>query len=86
VQAPSPLPASTAHYYINVGLFANDANARYAQAKLIDASVVSYRQALTTPQGKLTRVRAGPFDSKAEAEATAKTIRELGLDAIVFRQ
>lgn len=77
---------ATALYYINVGLFANDWNARYAQAKLVDAGLVSFRQALVSPKGKLTRVRVGPFESQAEANAAAKKIHELKLDAVVIRQ
>jgi cell division septation protein DedD len=78
-------PVHAAPYFINVGLFANDWNARYAQAKLIKAEVVSFRHALMTAKGKLTRIRAGPYDSQEEADATAKTIQALGLEAVVIR-
>jgi len=85
VQPPASSPQAALQYYINVGLFANDWNARYAQAKLTDAGLVSFRQALMTGKGKLTRVRVGPFDSKAEADAAVKKIHELGLDAVVIQ-
>ena len=85
VQPPASSPQAALQYYINVGLFANDWNARYAQAKLTDAGLVSFRQALMTSKGKLTRVRVGPFDSKAEADAAVKKIHELGLDAVVIQ-
>lgn len=78
-------PQAALQYYINVGLFANDWNARYAQAKLVDAGLVSFRQALMTSKGKLTRVRVGPFESKAEADAAATKIHELKLDAVVIQ-
>lgn len=84
-QPSAPAPQTALPYFINVGLFANDSNARYAQAKLVDAGLVSLRHALTTSKGKLTRVRVGPFDSKAEADAAAQKIRELKLDAVVIR-
>lgn len=77
-------PLHAAPYFINVGLFANDWNARYAQAKLIKAGVVSFRHALMTAKGKLTRIRAGPYDSQEEADAAAKTIQALGLEAVVI--
>jgi cell division protein FtsN len=85
VQPPASSPQAALQYYINVGLFANDWNARYAQAKLTDAGLVSFRQALTSSKGKLTRVRVGPFDSKAEVDAAVKKIHELGLDAVVIQ-
>lgn len=84
-QTPASSPQAASQYYINVGLFANDWNARYAQAKLTDAGLVSFRQALVTSKGKLTRVRVGPFDSKAEADAAVKKIHELKLDAVVIQ-
>lgn len=78
-------PHAAVKYYINVGLFANDWNARYAQARLVDAGLVSFRQALITSKGKLTRVRVGPFESKVEADAAAKKIHKLKLDAVVIQ-
>jgi cell division septation protein DedD len=39
-----------------------------------------------TSRGKLTRVRVGPFASKAEADAAVKKIHELKLDAVVIQQ
>jgi cell division protein FtsN len=85
-RAPASSPPLGAIYYINVGLFANDWNARYAQAKLVDAGFVSFRQAVMSAKGKLTRVRVGPFESQAQADAAAEKIHELKLDAVVFRQ
>lgn len=86
VSAQSPeSPQAALQYYINVGLFANDWNARHAQAKLTNAGLVSFRQALVTSKGKLTRVRVGPFGSKAEAEAAVKKIHQIGLDAVVIQ-
>jgi cell division septation protein DedD len=84
-QAAASETASASTYYVNVGLFANDWNARYAQAKLMKAGVVSYRHALMTSNGKLTRIRAGPYESQVEADAAAQTIQALGLEAVVFR-
>ena len=83
--SPASSPHAALKYYINVGLFANDWNARYAQAKLVDAGLVSFRQALITSKGKLTRVRVGPFESKVEADAAARKIQELKLDAVVIQ-
>lgn len=84
-QSPASSPQAAPQYYINVGLFANDWNARYAQAKLTDAGLVSFRQALMTSKGKLTRVRVGPYDSKADADAAVKKIHALKLDAVVIQ-
>lgn len=73
-------------YYINVGLFAKASNARKAHAKLIDAGLVSVRQAVKSRKGKLMRVRVGPFDSQAQADAAVEKIHALQLDAVVIQQ
>lgn len=87
---PASVPAQPAavapRYYINVGLFAQSSNARKAHAKLIDAGLVSVRQAVKSRQGKLIRVRVGPFDSRAQADAAAEKIHALQLDAIVIQK
>ena len=73
-------------YLINVGLFADANNARNASAKLEDAHLPAQRTEFNSPKGKRTRVRAGPFDSQAEADAAAEKIHALGLDAVVIPQ
>ena len=77
---------TAAGYYINVGLFADEANARRAQARLLNEGLPAFRQTLNHARGRLTRVRVGPYDSAAQAQAAAQTIRALALDAVVFRQ
>ena len=72
-------------FYINVGLFAQVSNARAAHAKLLDAGLPAFTQAIDSPKGKRTRVRVGPFDSRAQAEAAAARIQALTLDAVLFR-
>jgi cell division septation protein DedD len=96
VSAPATLPsgkfiavpseAAGGPYLVNVGLFAVDTNARKAEAKLRGAGVKVMVQDLQTGNGKRTRVRAGPYGSKSQAEAAAEKIRALGLEAQVARQ
>lgn len=71
---------------INVGVFADENNARNAFVKLADVGLPAYTQELKGKKGKLTRVRVGPYTSVAEAERSAEKIRSLGLDALVFQQ
>ena len=69
-----------------MGVFAEEANARRAQAKLLNANLPAFRQTIDTKNGERTRVRAGPFNSESEANAAAKRIRTLKLDAVVMQQ
>ena len=84
--APPPAVGRTPGYYINVGLFAEEANARKAQAKLLNAGLPAFRQSLDTPKGQRIRVRVGPYPSAAQAQAAARSIKALQLDAVVFKQ
>ncbi|MBX9818358.1 MAG: SPOR domain-containing protein [Burkholderiaceae bacterium] len=72
-------------YYINVGLFAVPSNGSSAFHKLEKAGLPAYTELLETNVGKLTRVRVGGFPTKAKADAAAKKVRSLQLEAIVFR-
>ena len=72
-------------YYINVGLFAQELNAATAHTKLLNAGLNASTEELTTAKGTRTRVRAGPFKTRSEAEAAVQKIRLLKLDAIVVQ-
>ncbi len=86
--AAKPLPAvgSAPGYYINVGLFAEEANARKAQARLLNEGLPAFRQETQVGKKRRLRVRVGPYSDRADADAAAITIRAMGLDALVARQ
>jgi cell division septation protein DedD len=73
-------------FAINVGLFADAGNADRVLTRLIDAGLPAYIQVVDSPNGQRTRVRVGPFASRALADDAAARVRTLGLDALVFRQ
>lgn len=80
-QDPTTLPVTGQRYFINVGLFAKDRNARNAYAKLRAAGLPAFKQTL---KGR-TRVRVGPFATQVGADAAAEQIHALQLDAVVFQ-
>ena len=69
-------------YAINVGLFANGANALNAYTKLVDAGLAASMQEVKTANGQRTRVRVGPFSNRAEADVAVKKILTLQLEAV----
>lgn len=69
---------------INVGLFADPANAEKAHARLVEAGFPAILQKVESPRGERTRVRVGPFAGRAQADEAAARIRAMGLDAVVF--
>ncbi|MDM7942805.1 MAG: SPOR domain-containing protein [Hydrogenophaga sp.] len=89
--AEAALPAPTraaalAGFSINVGLFADATNADRVHTRLLDAGLPAYIQVVDFPNGQRTRVRVGPFASRALADEAALRIRALGFEAQVYRQ
>jgi cell division septation protein DedD len=78
-------PVAAAPYAINVGLFADEGNARRAQQLLQQAGLPVLVQAIPTRKGPRTRVRVGPYPQREAADEAAARIRALGLEAVVFR-
>ena len=83
--AHATAPAADEKYLVNVGLFADANNARNAYTKLQDAGLPALSQEIASKKGPRTRVRVGPFESRAEAERAAEKIRALQLEAAVFK-
>lgn len=69
-----------------MGLFAEEANARKAQARLLNEGLPAFRQELQGANGRRIRVRVGPYASRAQANAAAESIRAMALEAVVFKQ
>lgn len=83
---PLPTVGAAAGYYINVGLFADEANARKAQARLLNEGLPAFRQELNNAKGRRIRVRVGPYENRAQADTAAASIRAMALEAVVFKQ
>lgn len=81
-----PEIGTAAGYYINVGVFADEANARKAQARLLNEGLPTFRQEILTGKKRRLRVRVGPYSDRAAADAAAITIRSMALEAVVIQQ
>ena len=66
-------------YYVNLGVFGQDASGRAAMAKLRDAALPLAVQTVETNRGKATRVRVGPYPTEEAAQAAAAQVRSSGL-------
>ena len=75
-QARAQAAITGAQYIIPVGAFAN---ASAVTAKLAQAKIPYYTEALATAKGSVIRVRAGPFASKAMADQAMEKLKGLGL-------
>jgi cell division septation protein DedD len=72
-------------YYVNVGVFADEANAQKVQRQLQRSKLPLVVHTVGTNKGDRIRVRAGPFSSAAKAKAAASQVKALGLEAMVFQ-
>ena len=62
-------------FVVPVGAFANP---EAVIARLAQAKVKHYTEKVPTAKGTVTRVRAGPFATRAEAEKAHETLKNLG--------
>lgn len=85
-QSASKAIPSAAGFYLNIGLFAVPTNGSNAVHKLEAAHQPVFSEVIDSKKGPLTRVRVGPFAKRADAEAAAKKIHALKLDAVVFER
>jgi DedD protein len=76
-------PAKTTDYLILIGAFSNEANVKNLKAKLSEQGIKVFTEPLDTPQGKKTRVRAGPFASRDAAEKALEKMQKIGVSGVV---
>lgn len=90
VAKPSAAAAKTessrdaGRFVVQVGAFADAAAAREMRARVEKLGLKSYTQVVETSSGSRTRVRAGPYDSRDEAERALAKAKAAGLNAVVL--
>jgi DedD protein len=82
--ATKPKADAAPRFVVQVGAFTDEAKVREVRAKLEKAGLKTYIHVAQNKDGKRTRVRIGPFDTKAEAEKTVKKIKTLHITAAVL--
>ena len=65
-------------------MFADPVNAQRAEARLREAGLPVLSDPVESSRGTLTRVRVGPLPDRAAADAAARQVRDLGLEARVY--
>ena len=82
--APSKPDAAGERFVVQVGAYADAASVRNVRQKIERAGLKTYTQVAKTNEGNRTRVRLGPFNSRAEAERAAQKIKSLGLTSSIL--
>lgn len=70
-------------FYIQVTALADADRAKAVQQRIIDAGFPAYTQTVPAGKGDVTRVRAGPFAVRADADRAQTALQGLGLEGKV---
>ena len=85
--APAPDASAAAgkgRFIIQIGAFADEAKVREVRQQAERSGLKTYTQAVDTKDGKRTRVRVGPYASRAEADKAAATLKKAGLPVAIL--
>lgn len=83
-KTPEAAPANGGgQYVILIGAFANPANVKQLQSKIDELSIKTFTEPLDSPQGKKTRVRAGPFANREAADKALEKLQRIGVSGVV---
>ena len=86
--APAPAaasaPAATGRFVVQVGAYTDARTLKEARGKVEKLGLQTYTQVIEGDAGKRTRVRLGPYASRAEAEAAADKLKRAGLPANIL--
>src|SRR5690606_6075037 len=66
---PPPAPVRDGRFVVNLGSFANQANARALLGRLKAAGLAAYSESISVDGKPALRLRAGPFAARGDAEA-----------------
>jgi DedD protein len=75
--------AKGGEYLVLIGAFSNEANVKSLRTKLTEQGIKTFSEPLDTPQGKKTRVRAGPFASREAADKALEKMKRIGVSGVV---
>ncbi|MDR1996459.1 SPOR domain-containing protein [Azonexus sp.] len=74
---------NSGEYLVLIGAFASEANVQNLKTKLGELGIKVYSEPLDTPQGRKTRVRAGPFAGREAAEKALAKMQKIGVSGVV---
>lgn len=85
--APQEKPARTnSQFYVTLGTYAEVTNAAAVERKVRQAGYAAQSFSTTSNKGVLTRLRAGPFATRAEAEKAQRALRAQRIPASIQEQ
>ena len=74
-----PIPEKVSgNYFIQIGVFSDPEKVKQMQAKLSGDGLKSNVDLIETPKGQKSRLRAGPYSNKSDAEDKLAKVKSLG--------
>ena len=70
-------------YVVLIGAFSNPANVKQLQTKIGELGIKVYTEPLDSPEGRKTRVRAGPFANRDAADKALEKMKRIGVNGVV---
>ena len=80
----SPSAPAEGRFVVQFGAFTDDAKAQEVRRKVERAGIKTFTHIADTKDGKLIRVRVGPYTNRADAEKAADKIKGLDLPARIL--
>jgi len=78
------VPAAAGRFVVQVGAYTDARTLKDARAKVEKLGLQTYTQVIEGDAGKRTRVRLGPYATRAEAETAAEKLKRAGLPANIL--
>jgi len=82
--AAASAPAAAGRFVVQVGAFTDARTLKEARAKVEKLGLQTYTQVIEGDAGKRTRVRLGPYATRAQAETAADKLKRAGLPANIL--
>lgn len=82
--AAAEAAADKGRFVVQVGAYTDTTRLRETRQKVEKAGYKTYTQEVETAEGKRTRVRVGPFGTRAEADKVASKIKGMDLPASIL--
>ncbi|MGB7815497.1 MAG: SPOR domain-containing protein [Methylotenera sp.] len=85
-ETSKPKDAASQKFYVQIGVFSDEANVKQLQAKLSDLGYKSQTEKVNTPKGQKIRLRTQIFGDRNDAAIALENIKDAGLTGMVVSQ
>ncbi len=82
-EPPRPAPAASGPWRVQLGAFSVASNAEQLWARLSGRVELAGKQRLMVPAGRVTKLQAGGYASRAAADAACRSLKQSGQDCLV---